>query len=621
MLRALRNQTNSIFFKCFLVLLICGFALWGVGDLTGGVGEKKVLIVDREYVTVENVINELNRIRYSLPERITLQEAIKKGMHINVLQKFEREILLNTEAKSLHLSVPIAVQTRAIIQENSFKDALGKFSQSKFLQSLKNAGLSEAKYLDIINSEANRKQISMPYSFNENYNKKIIKKLMNWQNETRDINYEIFEMINKEDIPMPSDNILKTFYKSFKENYKIPSTRNVRYLEINPSIFEDQVVINQKQIDEKYKIEKSNYFIEEKREILQITTQDKVKANEFINSIGKGTNFSEIAKKYFDLSESDTNIGFLKKSDLPSDSADKIFKAELNQVLGPIKTKFGFSVYKIINIAPKRNVNYDDAIKDVKEKLLKELSVEILFEKLEEIEDLIAEGYNLDEISKSKLLNNKIFIKEINMISKNGSIYSYSNEKRPLNKNKIFLNNIWGTEVNELSQIFNSVGDIYNLIEVVGENLEELPPFEKIKNNVYKNWLSEEVISKSKDRAKKEVFKMNNNLSLKSNVERSSKSIDKINDIFLINKIFDIENKDINYLRSQNYIFAVKVLNIKTKKYILNKERYNNLNTTMSRSFFNDFSNFYLQNLAIKHNLKRNYSEINNFINKQDLIN
>ena len=52
MLRALRNQTKSIFFKCFLFLLICGFALWGVGDLTGGAGEKKVLTVDNEYVTV-----------------------------------------------------------------------------------------------------------------------------------------------------------------------------------------------------------------------------------------------------------------------------------------------------------------------------------------------------------------------------------------------------------------------------------------------------------------------------------------------------------------------------------------------------------------------------------------
>ena len=155
MLRALRNQTKSIFFKCFLVLLICGFALWGVGDLTGGAGEKKVLTVDSEYVTVEKVINELNRIRYSLPERPTLQEAIKKGMHRSVLQRLEQEMLLNSEAKSLKLSVPLSVKTTTISQEKAFKDPLGKFSQNKFLQSLNNAGLSEAKYLEMIKSEAN----------------------------------------------------------------------------------------------------------------------------------------------------------------------------------------------------------------------------------------------------------------------------------------------------------------------------------------------------------------------------------------------------------------------------------------------------------------------------------
>ena len=46
MLRALRNQTQSIFFKIFLGLLICGFALWGVGDLTGGINKKPVLSVE-----------------------------------------------------------------------------------------------------------------------------------------------------------------------------------------------------------------------------------------------------------------------------------------------------------------------------------------------------------------------------------------------------------------------------------------------------------------------------------------------------------------------------------------------------------------------------------------------
>ena len=52
-----------------------------------------------------------------------------------------------------------------------------------------------------------------------------------------------------------------------------------------PSYLEDQVVINKKQIDEKYEIEKSNYITEETREIVQITTQDLKNANDFIELI------------------------------------------------------------------------------------------------------------------------------------------------------------------------------------------------------------------------------------------------------------------------------------------------------------------------------------------------
>ena len=35
MLRALRNKSQSFLFKIFLVLIVIGFAAWGVGDLTG----------------------------------------------------------------------------------------------------------------------------------------------------------------------------------------------------------------------------------------------------------------------------------------------------------------------------------------------------------------------------------------------------------------------------------------------------------------------------------------------------------------------------------------------------------------------------------------------------------
>ena len=89
----------------------------------------------------------------------------------------------------------------------------------------------------------------------------------------------------------------------------------------------------------------------------------------------------------------------------------------------------------------------------------------------------------------------------------------------------------------------------------------------------------------------------------------------------MINKIFDIQNKEINYLQSKNFIVAVKILSAKTKKYDLNKKIKNNYHLSLSQSFFNDFSNFYLQNLAIKLKLKRNITEIDKFFSNQEIIN
>ncbi len=621
MLRALRNQTKSIFFKFFLFLLICGFALWGVGDLTGGYKGKDILSVESQNVTVEEVLNEINRARYLLPNRPSFEDAIKKGIHKNILNKFEQEILINAEAKNLSLNVPLSQQMKVIKNEKAFKDPLGKFSQNKFTQSLQNLGLSEGKYIEMIKTEKNFKQISMPFMSNDYYNEKIIKKFMDWQNEIRDIEYETFKIIDKNEIEKPSDKILKSYYEKNIKPYQTPVTRNINYIEIKPSFFESQVVLNKEQIDEKYEIEKSNYTKEETREILQITTQDQIKANKFLESITKGKSFEELAKRIFKLSKEDINIGYTKKSDLPIESADLIFKSKLNEILGPIKTKFGLSIYKVVNITPKKQIKHEEVIKDVTKKLTKELSVEILFEKLDEIEDLIAEGNTIDEISKSKILKEKVVVKKINNISKQGLIYSYDKEVIFLNKNEIFLKNIWNTDINELSEIFNSNDDTYYLIQVVKENNQETPNFSLVKNKVYNNWLENELILKTKERANESILSKNNNLPSRKTIKRTDKNFENINDPNLINKIFEIKNNEIQLINSKATILAVRIKNSRTDNYTFNNDIYDDLNISFSKSFFNDFSNIYLKELALKHKLKRNYKELDNYIFKSEVTN
>ena len=621
MLRALRNQTQSIFFKCFLVLLICGFALWGVGDLTGGSKGKSVLSVENQNISIEEAINEINRARYMLPDRPSLEDVVKNGLHMSILNKLEQEVLINEEANFLDLSVPLFEQMRLIKEEKAFKDPLGKFSQNKFIQSLKNAGLSEEKYLDMIKTESNFKQLLMPIMKNDYYNKKIVNKIINWQNEVRDIEYETFKFVNKNEVENPSKDILNSFYEKNKKSYEIPLTRDIKYIELTPSYFEDKVVINENQINEKYEIEKSNYVKEETRELLQITTQNEKKALEFLSSLRNGKDFNELAKNIFKLDKSDINIGFLKKSELPLESSNIVFNAKLNDTMGPIKTKFGFSIYKVITISPKKQTRYEDIIGDIKKKLIKELSIEILFEKLDEIEDLIAEGNNIEEIVKSNTFNKRITVRNLKKISKQGFVYSYNGNTSFSDKNSEFIQNIWNTKTNELSEIFNSDNDNYYIIEVINEKNSEIPSFELVKNKVFDQWLKQELIIKTKEKVKNIVKSKNNFLSSKKSIKRKDINLGNIKDQFLINKIFEIDNKELNFFVSENNLVAVKIIKTRTDNYEFNKKTFEELNRSFSNSYFKDISEIYIQHLALKHKLQKNYDELEKyFINQVENI-
>ena len=615
MLRSLRNQTQSIFFKAFLFLLIIGFALWGVGDLTGGLNQKPILSVDSKEVTSEEIINELNRLRYTLPQRPSLQEAINNGMLKTVLDKYEQEILINAEASVLNLSVPLKITTTTIGNEKAFKDPLGKFSQTRFLKSLNSAGLSESKYIDSIHTEANYKQLSMPFSNNSLYSNKLIKKLINWQNETRDIDYVFFKNINKESIKQPQKSILREYYNNNKKLYEIPITRDVKYIEINPSIFNNQVKINDKDVKEIYESDKSKYITEEKRKFYQVITQDINKANSFIKNIKTGLDFVTVAKDNFNLTLNDIDIGFVKKSELPSIVVKSLFQAKVKDLIGPIKTKFGYSTYKVISIQPEKIVTYKDAYAGIKEELLKELTLDFLYKKIDVIEDLIAEGNNLNEIIKSKSIGSTLSINRINNVSKNGIIYSYNGENQFANKNKVFLDGIWKTPLNQISDIIELPDDKYVLIEPIKENKKETPIFEKINKNIYNDWLKKEIFIQSELKLK-ELIK-NNRVTFKSltAIKRNQKGLTKkIKDHLIINKIFEIKEKNLSFFNIKNGIIAIKNVNSKTADYKVNKETIKDINFSLSKSFFNDYSQYYIQILANKHKLKRNYKDLENFI-------
>ena len=620
MLRTLRNQTQSIFFKAFLVLLIIGFAAWGVGDLSGNSNQNSVLSVGKQKITSEEIINELNKVRYRMQQRPSINEAIKNGILNDIINKFEQEILINAEAKKLNLYVPLNIQTMAIRDEQAFKDPLGKFSQVRFLKSLNNAGLNEEKYLDMINTEAYFKQLSMPISLNKTYNTKIVKKLIEWQNEVREIDYFFLDKIKENKIKVPDANDLQVFYNEYKDLYKIPVTKNFKYIEIQPSDFKKKITVNDKKIKEIYESEITKYTSNEERSLYQVISQDIDKANAFIKKLKENDDFVKLAKDQFSLSKKDIDIGFVKKYELPKETKKQIFDGKTKDVIGPIKTKFGYAIYQLNTINPKKTTSYKDAYAEIKRELLNELSLELLYKDISSIEELIDQGDNLEEIVNSELLNGKFKVKNLDNLAQKGILYLSNGKIKNINNRKLIADNIWKITSNQISDVIELPKDTFMFVQLIKENKEYTPVFKEIRTDIYKKWVEKEQLIQTELKLKKIVKENKVKFNKLLNIERNQINLtNKIKDKLIINQIFKMKKNKINFIKLKNGVIAIKFINSKTKNYNLKEDTINQLNASLSESFFNDYSNNFIQILGNKHKIKRDYKSLENFISNLDL--
>ena len=620
MLRTLRNQTQSIFFKAFLVLLIIGFAAWGVGDLSGNSNQNSVLSIGKQKITSEEIINELNKVRYRMQQRPSINEAIKNGILNDILNKFEQEILINAEAKKLNLYVPLNIQTMAIRDEQAFKDPLGKFSQVRFLKSLNNAGLNEEKYLDMINTEAYFKQLSMPISLNKTYNTKIVKKLIEWQNEVREIDYFFLDKIKENKIKVPDANDLQVFYNEYKDLYKIPVTKNFKYIEIQPSDFKKKITVNDKKIKEIYESEITKYTSNEERSLYQVISQDIDKANAFIKKLKENDDFVKLAKDQFSLSKKDIDIGFVKKYELPKETKKQIFDGKTKDVIGPIKTKFGYAIYQLNTINPKKTTSYKDAYAEIKRELLNELSLELLYKDISSIEELIDQGDNLEEIVNSELLNGKFKVKNLDNFAQKGILYLSNGKIKNINNRKLIADNIWKITSNQISDVIELPKDTFMFVQLIKENKEYTPVFKEIRTDIYKKWVEKEQLIQTELKLKKIVKENKVKFNKLLNIERNQINLtNKIKDKLIINQIFKMKKNKINFIKLKNGVIAIKFINSKTKNYNLKEDTIKQLNASLSESFFNDYSNNFIQILGNKHKIKRDYKSLENFISNLDL--
>jgi foldase protein PrsA len=121
-----------------------------------------------------------------------------------------------------------------------------------------------------------------------------------------------------------------------------------------------------------YDKNKTRFTQPETRDLQVVLTKTEAKANEAKQAIANGTPWAQVAKQYSIDDASKANGGKLPaqaKGTLEKALDTEVFAADKDKLLGPVKTQFGWYVFKVTKINDEKTQSLDDATQTIKQTL------------------------------------------------------------------------------------------------------------------------------------------------------------------------------------------------------------------------------------------------------------
>ncbi len=151
----------------------------------------------------------------------------------------------------------------------------------------------------------------------------------------------------------------------------------------------EKISLTDEDINTYYEENKENYWQEEEIHALNILVEDQAQAEDIVNQLNEGNDFSTLAKE-FSISSSASeggDIGFVTKGTLKTEIEDQLFILNPGEVSEIIPTENGFHIFKVLEKNPSGYLGFDEVKNEIEGQLLPLRQQEAFDEYLKNIEE------------------------------------------------------------------------------------------------------------------------------------------------------------------------------------------------------------------------------------------
>ncbi len=401
MRKASSNWLGKTVMSVLFGVLIISFGVWGIADIFKGFGQSSLAKVGSTEISTEQFRNlftdRLQQIGRRFGRPLTMEQARQFGLDRQVLQDVIADAALDETARRMGLGQSDADIVRAIQNDPTFKGLDGKFEHERFVQTIRQAGYTEQRYIAEQRKVATRRQLTGTIVAGLEPPKTQIEALVRFQNEQRSANYVRLTAAQAGTIDAPSPEALATYFEDRKQLFRAPEYRKIAVLTLTPDDLAKWITVSDDDAKKIFEQRRERYATAERRQVLQIPFQNADEAKAARERIAAGTSFEDIAKER-KLTTADIDLGTVAKSSIgDSVIADAAFALAPNTVSEPVKAALITALLKVTKVEPGTNPTYDSVAPAIKREIALERARAQLQDLHNKIEDERGGGSNIAE--------------------------------------------------------------------------------------------------------------------------------------------------------------------------------------------------------------------------------
>ncbi len=496
MLQALRNGTKSNLMRAFLLVLVVGFGMWGIGDIfRSSPNDQNAITVDQITVSANEVAITFDQARRFYYPDLNNNEAVAIGLMDQIMAELIERSLFEAEAARLGLTVTRDMAKQSLISNPLFQDATGKFNPLLMRDILARRGISEDQLIADIGYAERRNQVIAAIASGAEYSPVLADSMAKWLAQQRQVHFAAIA-ISPDQVADPGEGVLADWYKDNQDMFDAPTMRSVTAVVLSPDHYLQNVVVTQAELENTFAERKQSFSVPERRDFLQMVLPDMATAEAARQRLIAGEDFAAVAAEVSGDTLEDITFAGITQEDLPDDLAATIFAGAEGDITAPSQTPFGVYIFEITAIQAAEIPSFEDVRVRLEEELKIEMAINQVYDSITIFEEAQDSGATLEEAAKAA----KAQLINIEGMNQNG-LDENNNLANDIATSTGFRSAVWQQEIGIEGMLIADEDNTYFALRVDRETDARSRDLDEVRGDAISAWKLETAIARAKSQA------------------------------------------------------------------------------------------------------------------------